>query len=102
MNQQINEQIRLLEAENTAIQLKIYALGLAGGVAGAYYANKQNKSFWGKIGFFLLGDMAARVPAILFYSSKLSENKAKIDNLKSQLIDVVIPFDQAAWYKSKL
>ena len=84
-DQEIQEQINILEGENAAMLVKVYAVGTVGAVAGLILANKQGRGIWGKIGYFIAGGMVARVPMVLIFSKKLAENNAKIENLKLQL-----------------
>jgi hypothetical protein len=81
----VNNQNRIneLEAENAAITLKSQAIGTLGGVGGVIYANKQNKTFWGKVGYFMIGSIITGTIPQLMYASKVAANIAEINNLKT-------------------
>lgn len=83
--QEIQNEITRLEAENAAIALKVGAVGIAGSIAGVYLANKLGKKFLGKAGYFIAGGMIARLPLVFIYGDKLSNNLARIQQLQGQL-----------------
>ena len=83
--QSIQNEITRLTAENAAIAVKVAAVSAVGSLAGLYYASKQNKSGWGKVGYFFAGGAIARLPLLFYYTSTLAQNLARIEQLQRQL-----------------
>lgn len=81
---QLQDEITRLEAANLAITLKMMAIGTAGSLTGLYVAFKQNKGIWVKIGYMILGGMAARIPGSLIFLKDYAANLAQIESLKRE------------------
>lgn len=57
--------------------------GLVGGIGGLTYAVVKQKSFWGKVGFFILGSLVVGVPvrmAMIARTNKLNEKRENLEN----------------------
>lgn len=83
-NQEIQERITKIDSELASIQLKSYAVSLAGGIASVFFLAKDKK-FLGKVGYFFLGDIVAGISMTFIVSTKVTELIAEKENLSRQL-----------------
>lgn len=70
------------KAKNTVL---VYSTaGLVGGIAGLGYAVYKQKTFWGKVGFFILGSLAVGVPVRIAMISKANSLVAEKEKLQNE------------------
>lgn len=79
----IEKEIIDLKSKNKTVFIVQGGLSFAGSVGGLIYAIKKNKSFWGKVGFWILGGLIVTVPSGI--AANLINNRRNTDIKKLEL-----------------
>lgn len=79
-----NDKIIDLKRKNTNIWYIQSGVAFAGSVAGLMYAFKTDKSFWGKLGYWILGGIIVGVPSGVIAHLMNSKRNAEIAKLEGE------------------
>ena len=86
--QEIDNQIIDLKSKSRKINYIQGGLAFAGSVGGLVYAFKKNKSFWGKVGFWILGGLIVGVPTSVVANVINNSRNAEIEKLENEKKDI--------------